>query len=92
MKHIKLFEEFTSKVNENYSTADIKKLKEFAAVVSDEINDEYDVERFADLEEFNAEAMFDYIADWGETNNMSAKEVIAEFDWTTLTHELGLVE
>jgi hypothetical protein len=89
MKHIKLFEQY---VNEGYSSSDMKKLKVFATQVSDEINDEYDVERFADIEEYSPEAMLDYIADWGQTNKMSAKEVIDEFDWTSLTQELGLEE
>jgi hypothetical protein len=96
MKIFESFEDFVNegynKINEKYSSSDIKKLKEFATQVSDEINSEYDVERFADLEEYNAEAMFNYIADWGETNKMSAKDVIAEFDWTTITQELGLEE
>ena len=71
---------------------DIKKLKVFATQVSDEINDEYDVARFADEEEYSPEAMLDYIKGWGEDNKLSAKQVIDEFDWTTLIMELGLGE
>ena len=82
----------SNEVNEGYSSSDIKKLKVFATQVSDEINDEYDVARFADEEEYSPEAMLDYIKGWGEDNKLSAKQVIDEFDWTTLIMELGLGE
>ena len=91
MKHVKLFEQF---VNEKkYSSSDVKKLKEFAEEVADEISWDYEDEfQRGDLdeEEYSAEGMFDYIEDWGLTNKLSVKEVIAEFDWKTLRFELGL--
>jgi hypothetical protein len=91
MKHVKLFEQF---VNEKkYSSSDVKKLKEFAEEVADEISWDYEDEfQRGDLdeEEYSAEGMFDYIEDWGLTNGMSVKEVIAEFDWKSLRYELGL--
>jgi hypothetical protein len=34
--------------------------------------------------------MFDYISEWGEINNMSAEEVMDEFNWNSMTDELGL--
>ena len=96
MKHVKLFEQFVNEesVNEKkYSSSDDKKLKEFAIEVADEIWYDYEDEfSKGDLDEadFNEEEMFDYIQDWGLTNNLSVKEVIAEFDWKTLRFELGL--
>jgi len=91
MKHVKMFEQF---VNEKkYSSSDVKKLKEFAEEVADEISWDYEDEfQSGDLdeEEYSAEGMFDYIEDWGLTNDMSVKEVIAEFDWKSLRQELGL--
>jgi hypothetical protein len=91
MKHIKLFEEFTSKLNEGfYSSSDIKKLKDFAAEVSEEIIDANDHNKKFDEDEFSAEEMFNYISDWGEDNDMKAADVIKEFDWRSLTSELGL--
>jgi hypothetical protein len=83
MKHIKLFEQF---INEGYSSSDIKKLKEFAAKVSEEILDDSD----ADVDEFSAEEMFNYIQEWGTDNKMKADDVIKEFNWRELTQELGL--
>ena len=91
MKHIKLFEEFTSKLNEGfYSSSDIKKLKDFAAEVSEEIIDANDHNKKFDEDEFAAEEMFNYISGWGEDNDMKAADVIKEFDWRSLTSELGL--
>jgi hypothetical protein len=91
MKHIKLFEEFTSKLNEGfYSSSDIKKLKDFAAEVSEEIIDANDHNKKFDEDEFSAEEMFNYISGWGEDNDMKAADVIKEFDWRSLTSELGL--
>lgn len=88
MKHIKLFEQF---VNEGYySSSDIKKLKDFAQKMSDEIIDAYDNNKHFDEDEFTPEALFDYIVDWGETNKMSVKDVMAEFHWKSMTDELGL--
>jgi arsenate reductase-like glutaredoxin family protein len=90
MKHVKLFEAF---VNEGYSKSDLKKLKEFAEEVADEISWEYE-DKFQsgdlDEDEFSHSEMYDYIVDWGETNDLTAKEVMAEFDWESLTFELGL--
>jgi hypothetical protein len=91
MKHIKLFEAF---VNEKkYSSSEVKKLKEFAEEVADEIFWDYEdqfLKGDLDSEDFSADAMYDYIEDWGLTNDLSVKEVIAEFDWKSLRYELGL--
>ena len=88
MKHIKLFEQF---VNEGYySSSDIKKLKEFAAEISEEIIYDYADNRNFDADEYSPEEMFDYISEWGEGNDMSAKEVMDEFNWRHMTMELGL--
>jgi len=93
MKHVKMFEQF---VNEKkYSSSDVKKLKEFAEEVSDEIYFDYEdaFDRKSsglDAEDFSADQMYDYIVDWGETNDMTAKEVMDEFNWRELTYELGL--
>ena len=90
MKHLQLFEQF---INEKYSRAEIKKLKEFAEEVSDEIYsdyyDEFDKEELFH-DEFTPEEMYDYISNWGEGNDMSAKEVMAEFVWQSMKSELGL--
>jgi len=90
MKKVKLFEAF---VNEGYSKSDLKKLTKFAEQVADEISWEYE-EQFLngdlDEDEYNHSAMYDYIVDWGETNDMTAKEVMDEFEWESLTWELGL--
>jgi hypothetical protein len=88
MKHVKLFENF---VNEGYySSSDIKKLKEFAKEVSEEIIYDYADNRNFDEDEFTPEELFDYISEWGEINNMSVKEVMDEFQWRSMTDELGL--
>lgn len=88
MKHIKLFEQF---INEGfYSSSDIKKLKDFAEKVSNEIIDEYEDNKKFDEDEYSAEEMFNYISEWGEDNDMKATDVIKEFDWRSLTQELGL--
>lgn len=90
MKHVKLFEQFV-KVNEGYySSSDIKKLKDFAEEMSREIIDDYQDNRKFDEDEFTPEALFDYISEWGEMNDMKAKEVIDEFRWQSMTDELGL--
>lgn len=87
---------YEAKINEGfYSAADIKKLKEFAKQVSDEIMDahEDDFDRKSkniNADDYTPEEMFDYISEWGEGNDMSVKEVIAEFDWRSLSQELGL--
>jgi hypothetical protein len=90
MKHIKLFEEFRTGLNEGYSSSDIKKLKEFAAEVSAEIIDANDGDRGFNEDEFSAEEMFIYISEWGADNNLSVKEVMDEFQWRSMTMELGL--
>jgi hypothetical protein len=90
MKHVKLFENF---VNEGYySSSDIKKLKEFAKEVSEEIIYDYSLadRRYFKAKDYSPKQMFDYISEWGEINNMSAEEVIAEFNWNSMTDELGL--
>jgi hypothetical protein len=90
MKHIKLFESF---VNEGYSKSDLKKLNKFAEEVADEISWEYEDQFLSgdlDEDEYDHNAMYDYIVDWGETNDLTVKEVMAEFDWESLTFELGL--
>lgn len=91
MKHIKLFEAF---VNEKkYSSSDVKKLKEFAEEVADDIMYAYEDEFESgdlDEEDFNKEEMFDYIEDWGLSNGLTVKQVIAEFEWESLRYELGL--
>jgi hypothetical protein len=83
-------------INEgHYSSSDIKKLKALADKVSDEINDDY-ADQFdrkssgLDADDYSPEAMLDYIKEWGEGNNMTAAEVIDEFDWKHLESELGL--
>lgn len=96
MKHVKTFEAFSSVlVNEKYSSSDLKKLKEFAEEVADEISYDYEDEfdrksSGLDADDFSADQMYDYIVDWGETNDMTAKEVMDEFNWKSLTQELGL--
>ena len=60
---------------------------------NDEILDEYEDDfdrksRNLDPDDYSPEAMFDYIVDWGD--GMTVKEVMDEFDWRTLTWELGL--
>ena len=88
MKHIKLFEQF---INEGfYSSSDIKKLKDFAEKVSNEIIDANDHRKKFDADEYSPEEMFNYISEWGEDNDMKAIDVIKEFDWESLTQELGL--
>ena len=90
MKHIKLFENF---VNEGYySSSDIKKLKEFAKEVSEEIIYDYSLadRRYFKAKDYSPKQMFDYISEWGEINNMSAEEVMDEFNWNSMTDELGL--
>ena len=97
MKHIILFENWMDSHSSNhyYSTADEKKLKDFAKLVSDEIQYEY-VEDFGKMsknlnaEDYSPEEVFRYIYDWGKVNKMTADEVIAEFKWNELTPELGL--
>lgn len=92
MKHIKLFENYESAY---YSDSDIAKLKEFAATVSKEINDENEDEfdrksSGIDANDYTPEAMFKYISMWGEDNEMAAADVIEEFKWRELSQELGL--
>ena len=90
MKYVKLFEQF---VNEGYySSSDIKKLKEFAKEVSEEIIRDYSLadSRYFKAKDYSPKKMFDYISEWGEINDMSAEEVIAEFNWNYMTDELGL--
>jgi hypothetical protein len=88
MKHVKLFENF---VKEGYySLFDIKKLKEFATEMSGEIIYDYADNKNFDENQFTPEALFDYISEWGEMNDMSAKEVMDEFQWRSMTDELGL--
>jgi hypothetical protein len=79
----------------SYSKEDLEKLKEFAEEVSSEILrdsqiDEYIEKGWIDPDNYSPEEMFAYIKDWGEGNNMSADEVIGEFDWESLTIELDL--
>lgn len=91
MKHVKLFEQFLNE--KKYSSSDVKKLKEFASDVADEIRYAYEDEfQSGDLDEadFNEEEMFDYIEDWGLSNGLTVKQVIAEFEWESLRYELGL--
>lgn len=99
MKHIKLFEEFVNEAPYSawlkYSAKDIKKLKEFAEEVSSEIIDAYedDFDRKSkniNANDYTPEQMFEYISDWGRSNDMKADDVIKEFDWKSLTAELGL--
>ncbi len=88
MKHVKLFENF---VKEGYySLSDIEKLKEFATEISREIIYDYADNKNFDENQFTPEALFDYISEWGEMNDMSAKEVMDEFQWRSMTDELGL--
>jgi hypothetical protein len=88
MKHIKLYEEF---VNEGYySSSDKNRIKEFAIKVSDEI-----VAANKDNKKFNRAAVSynklnKYISSWGGANEMSVEEIRDEFDWKSLTYELGI--
>jgi len=93
MKHVKLFEAFASTLNEKYSSSDIKKLRVFTDEVADDIYDSYEDEFMdgkLDEDDFSQEVMFDYISDWGENNEMTVKEIIADFYWKDLRDELGL--
>jgi len=92
-KFVQTFESFTSTLNEKYSSSDIKKLRVFTDEVADDIYDSYEDEFMdgkLDEDEFSREEMFDYISDWGENNEMTVKEIIADFDWKDLRDELGL--
>jgi len=88
MKNVKLFEEF---VNEKFSKKELKELREFAEEVASDIEyeheDDFDNGKF-DREDFDEDAMYDYIVDWGEGE--SVKWIIDNFEWTELRSELGL--
>ena len=90
MKHVQLFEQFINEAKK-YSSSDIKKLKDFAEKVSDEILDAYDNEFHSgkmDFDDYTPEEMFNYIEDWGDGD--SVKNIISDFDWTNIEQELGL--
>jgi hypothetical protein len=89
MKHLKLFEDFR-KLNEGYSESDKKKLLDFATTVAEEIKDEYGNSASYKNDDYSPEGMLEYILDWGKDNDMSAEEILDEFDWSSLTQELGL--
>ena len=88
MKNIKLFEEF---VNEKYSKKDKEELRDFAQSVAFEIEDEheddFDRGKF-DREDFDEDAMYDYLLDWGKGE--SVKWIKDNFEWTQFRSELGL--
>lgn len=88
MKNVKLFEEF---VNEKFSKKDKEELRDFAQSVAWDIEDEYedDFDRGRlDKEDFSEDEMYDYIKDWGKGE--SVEWIKDNFDWKTLTSELGL--
>ena len=99
-KYIKLFEERFSDDELELAgmgiDSDRVELWKFAKQVSAEILADY-ADAFdspmtsVSRSEFSPDAIYDYLVDWADTNGLSAEEVIAEFDWRTLLHELGLV-
>lgn len=99
-KYIKLFEERFSDDELELAGMGIEsdrvELWKFAKQVSAEILADY-AEAFdspmtsVSRSEFSPDAIYDYLVEWADANELSAEEVIAEFDWRTLLHELGLV-
>ena len=88
MKNIKLFEDF---VNEKFSKKDQEELRDFARSVASDIEDEYSNDFDSgklDIEDFSKDEMYDYIVSWGEGE--SAEWIKDNFNWKTLTSELGL--
>lgn len=78
-----------------YTTQEQTSLKAFAAQVSESILAAYHLEfeevgNSLEAEEYTAEAMYEYILDWGHTNGLSAEACMSEFKWNTITAELGL--
>ena len=70
-------------------------LKTLAAKVSEEILEEYHEEfngsySSLDANQYTPESMLGYIIEWSNANDLSVEETIAEFEWRTITHELGL--
>lgn len=90
MKHIKLFEQFTKSLNEGISPSDQKKLKEFAYKMSDEIIDANQDNRGFDEDAYSGDALLSYLLDLIEINDFTVKEILADFNWTENTMELGL--
>lgn len=93
MKHVKLFEAFINEAK--LSARDKKKLQEFAEGVADEIYDEYadDFDRKSsglNSEDYTAEEMYNYLLDHIEFNEMTVEELMDEWDWRSMTSELGL--
>lgn len=79
------------KRTKTYNQEELDTLKEFAAGVSVDITSEIEDGRFdADKEEYEPEEMMEYIVQWGECNGLEVEEVLAEFQWESLTWELGL--
>jgi hypothetical protein len=97
MKYIKLFEEINREEEDELSAfgfdTDDLKLRRFAQQVSDEILDEYDYAIEAgriSARDYSPEEMYDYIKELCSDNDITADEVIADFEWRAITHELGL--
>jgi len=90
MKHVKLFEQFTKSLNEGISASDQKKLKEFAYEMSDEIIDANQDNSGFDEDAFTGDALLSYLLDLIEMNDMTVKELLADYDWRENTIELGL--
>jgi hypothetical protein len=97
MKHIKLFEEINREDEDELSAlgfdTDDLKLRRFAQQVSDEILDEYDYAVEAgriSASDYSPEEMYDYIKELCSDNDITADEVIADFEWRSITWELGL--
>jgi len=107
VKHIKLFEQFCrAKLNENYSSSDMKKLEEFADELSEEIRDSEPL-NYIEYEDFSPENFLEYItgegygssrSKFGEDKNLkTAADVIKKYNSTIrpltvrkLQKEMGL--
>ena len=97
MKHIKLFEEINREDEDELSAfgfdTDELKLRRFAEQVSDEILDEYDYAVEAgriSAQDYSPEEMYNYIKELCSDNDITADEVIEDFEWRSITWELGL--
>lgn len=93
MKYIKLFEAFVNEAR--LSSKDQKKLQAFAEEVADEIYWEYEDDfdsksRDLDPDEYTADAMYAYLLDHIQFNEMTVDELVDEWNWREMTYELGL--
>lgn len=88
-KELELLKDFTDGIESEIQSSleeSLDRLMRYGNKYRDEF-----IEFNQEVEEYLEDAdLFEYVKDWGESNEMSLDEVLKEFDWTHMLDELAI--